>query len=80
MNGKYSDAYRVLKRIAKANKKTVPERYELFMLNNNLNGSESKQSEINEISDQENDKKPEQVDYYSKESLRPTLLIHETYF
>ena len=41
MRGKYTEAYNILKRIANSNKKVVPERYELFLLNNDNKQTES---------------------------------------
>jgi hypothetical protein len=52
MKGEYVEAFKVLKRIANANKKVVPQRYELILLNN-----DNKQTE----SEDETDKKAAQV-------------------
>ena len=57
MKGKYSDAFKVLKRIANSNKKVVPERYELLSLNDQ-NKQVTENTEMNEV---ENEKNEEQV-------------------
>ena len=53
MKGKYSDAFKVLKRIASSNKKVVPERYELLSLNDQNNKQIPESTEINEDENQQ---------------------------